>query len=215
MPSDPHSYVGSGFRRTSTSRTLTNRTVDIVVKIGGSLLANTTQLDATLETIARAACDARLLVVPGGGPFADTVRDIDRRIGLPDTTAHWMAVLSMDQYGHLLAWRLQDAMLIWEPSEITAAHQKGRVPVLAPSRWLREMDPLPHTWDVTSDSIAAWVAGAVAAVRLVLIKPVSGAAVDPHFPRALPEGIQYLIVAADQLDVLRFALSNGSSCKSG
>ena len=46
----------------------------------------------------------------------------------------------------------------------------GRVPVLAPSRWLREADPLPHSWDVTSDSIAAWVAGQAGASTLVLVK---------------------------------------------
>jgi len=210
--SDPHPDVVSGFSRTLNGRTLTDRprtsrAVDIVVKIGGSLLADTTQLDATLETIAQAACDARLLVVPGGGAFADAVRDIDRRIGLPDTTAHWMAVLGMDQYAHLLASRLHNAVLICEPSETTAAHDEGRVPVLAPSRWLREMDPLPHSWDVTSDSIAAWVAGAVGAARLVLVKPVSLADVDPYFTRVLPEGIESVIIGADKLDDLRSALS--------
>ena len=47
----------------------------------------------------------------------------------------------------------------------------GRVPVIAPYRWLREADPLPHSWDVTSDSIAAWLASALGAARLVLVKP--------------------------------------------
>ena len=64
----------------------------------------------------------------------------------------------------------------------------GRVPVLAPSQWLREADPLPHSWDVTSDSIAAWVAGAVGARELVLVKPAGAAGadtVDPYFSRVL------------------------------
>ena len=43
--------------------------------------------------------------------------------------------------------------------------------VLAPSRWMRAADVLPHDWDATSDSVAAFVAGALDAERLVLIKP--------------------------------------------
>jgi aspartokinase-like uncharacterized kinase len=202
MSSQP--YVVSGFSRTNR----TSRTVDTVVKVGGSLLANTTQLDAVLETIALVARDRRLLVVPGGGPFADVVRDVDRRIGLPDTAAHWMAVLGMDQYGHLLASRLKTGMLICDPGVITATYDRGRVPVLAPSRWVREADPLPHSWEVTSDSIAAWVAGAVAAARLVLVKPTSLADVDSYFARALPDGVQHIIVGADHVEDLRLALSN-------
>ena len=95
------------------------------------------------------------------------------------------------------------------PKAFGAAVHAGFVPVLAPSRWLREAGPLPHTWDVTSDSIAAWVAGAVGARRLVLIKPpnaVGGNLVDGHFSRALPAHVTPVIVAADQVDRLHSAL---------
>ena len=50
---------------------------------------------------------------------------------------------------------------------------RGRVPVLLPAALLAS-DPLPASWEVTSDSIAAWVAGAAHAARLVLVKPVEG-----------------------------------------
>jgi aspartokinase-like uncharacterized kinase len=76
------------------------------------------------------------------------------------------------------------------------------LPILAPSTWLRRSDPLPHSWDVTSDSIAAWVAGEVGAERLVLAKAAKAdlsALVDPHFARALPEGIEALIVEPSEL----------------
>ena len=46
--------------------------------------------------------------------------------------------------------------------------------MLLPAALLAEHDPLPESWDVTSDSIAAWVAGAAGASRLVLLKPVPG-----------------------------------------
>ena len=85
----------------------------------------------------------------------------------------------------------------------------GRVPVLAPSRWLRDADPLPHSWDVTSDSLAAWIAGVVGARRLVLIKPpgASGQVVDAYFSGTLPASVKAVIVTADRLDELRSALS--------
>jgi probable H4MPT-linked C1 transfer pathway protein len=183
--------------------------IEIVVKLGGGVLAHAGHFDAALAAIGAAAGDRRLLVVPGGGLFADAVRQVDRRLRLSDDAAHWMAVLAMDQYAHLVTARLAGSVLVTEKREIATAHEAGLVPVLAPSRWLREADPLPHSWDVTSDSIAAWVAGAVGARRLVLIKPPNAAGgdlVDGYFSRALPPQLTTVIVGADQVDALHAAL---------
>jgi aspartokinase-like uncharacterized kinase len=190
--------------------------VDAVVKIGGGVLEDIEAFDAALSAVAGVARSQKLLVVPGGGPFADAVRAVDRRLGLSDTAAHWMAVLAMDQSAHLISERLAGARFVQEPGEISRAIDADRVPVLAPSRWLRETDPLPHSWDVTSDSIAAWVAGYLGARRLVLVKPRgaggAGAAVDPYFARALPAGVKATVVPADRLDLLRSALLAPASC---
>src|SRR5216110_1201780 len=100
-----------------------------------------------------------------------------------------MAVLGMDQYAHALAARLPDAALVDGDGGISAAVQARRLPVLAPYRWLRAADPLPHTWEVTSDTIAAWLAGALGARRVVLIKPIHSEGkklVDGYFLRSLP-----------------------------
>jgi aspartokinase-like uncharacterized kinase len=186
--------------------------VDTVVKFGGGVLQDAEHFDAAVTAIAAAALERRLLVVGGGGPFADTVRRIDLRLRLPDDTAHWMAVLAMDQYAHLLAARIAGAVLVVQPHEITDALTTSaprKIPVLAPYRWLRETDPLPHAWTVTSDSIAAWVAGAVGARRLVLVKPAGasgGDLVDAHFSRALPPAVTCAIVPASRLDALHSAL---------
>ena len=97
-----------------------------------------------------------------------------------------MAVLGMDQYAHLIASRLPGATLVSDAAAIADAVRSGRVPVLAPSSWLRRADPLPHSWSVTSDSIAAWVARAVGARDLLVIKPPHAAGadlVDPYFAR--------------------------------
>jgi len=184
--------------------------VETVVKFGGGVLADVEHFDAVLRAIGAAASARPLLIVPGGGPFADTVRDIDRRIGLSDTAAHWMAVLAMDQYAHLIAARLPGAVVVEDLREIAAALGTRFVPVLAPSRWMRETDPLPHSWDVTSDSIAAWVAGRLGARRLVLVKPprASGESLmDAYFSRALPAHVTPTVIPADEIDALRSALS--------
>ena len=182
--------------------------VDVVVKLGGGLLAQPAHFDAVLAAIGKAASERRLLIVPGGGLFADAVRLADRQFTLSDDAAHWMAVLAMDQYAHLIVSRLAGSVLVAHPDEAAAAFGVGRLPVFAPSRWLREADPLPHSWDVTSDSIAAWVAGVIGARRLVLVKPAGarGGSVDRYFHRALPAHVTSAIVAADQLDALSVAL---------
>jgi 5-(aminomethyl)-3-furanmethanol phosphate kinase len=184
--------------------------VDIVVKVGGGLLASPGHLDAVLAELASAASTRRLLVIPGGGPFADAVREVDRELALSDEAAHWMAVLAMDQYAHLLVSRLRTGGIVSDAAAIAAQLDQGRLPVLAPFRWLRDADPLPHSWDVTSDSIAAWFAGEVGARRLVLVKPLGAGdqAVDPYFHRVMTPGMAFPhVVPADQIGALRGSLT--------
>ena len=194
------------------TRSATSPLVETVVKLGGGVLVSAEILEGVLSVVVVAAQSQSLLIVPGGGPFADAVRDVDRRLGLSDAAAHWMAVLAMDQHGHLIADRLPNARLVTEPRQITGAIAARQIPVLAPFRWLVDADPLPHSWEVTSDSIAAWVAGRVGARRLVLVKPrsveSSSTPVDPYFPHALPASVASVIVAADQIDRLRAACSD-------
>ena len=183
--------------------------VAVVVKVGGSLLTATDHFHSIVAEIAAAARHVPLLVVPGGGPFADVVRDTDRSLTLGDDAAHWMAILAMDQYAHAITSQLPDSVLVTRVEDIGHAFAGQRIPVLAPYAWLRDEDPLPHSWDVTSDSIAAWVAGQLGAQRLVLVKPAGASGpeiVDRCFERFLPPQIEATIVAADQIELLRSAL---------
>ena len=179
--------------------------IDVVVKIGGSLLQRVEEFDRVLGVVAEFGRARRLLIVPGGGAFADAVRAVEARVRLSDDAAHWMAILAMDQHAHLIAERLVHGALVARATEIADVQSSARIPVLAPYRWLREADPLPHSWEVTSDSIAAWFAHAVGAPQLVLIKP-SGASggdvVDRYFSRALQPGVSSACVPADEIDSL-------------
>lgn len=132
----------------------------IVLKIGGSLF------DSAREMLKRVAAEGQdVLVVPGGGAFADKVRDVYCTTTLSDDAAHWMALLAMDQYGYYLS----DGTGIPLADTITG---KGTRIALA-YEILRKDDALPHSWDVTSDTVAAWMAKKTKA-RLVKATDVDG-----------------------------------------
>jgi aspartokinase-like uncharacterized kinase len=152
--------------------------VDVVIKVGGALMRDPAAFACAAAGLGQLRRDARVVLVPGGGPFADAVRDADRKLGLGNDAAHWMAVMAMDQYAHVLGARIPRAVVIRNPRRVTAAHSAGRVPVLAPYRWLRRADPVSHSWDATSDSIAAWIAITLGSAHLVLLKPAAGAVRD-------------------------------------
>jgi len=179
---------------------------DVIVKVGGGLLSTAGDLDGVLAALSALARWCRLLIVPGGGPFADAVRAVDRNRAIPDDAAHWMAVLAMDQYAHLLAARLDGAEIVADLVETRSALAAHRIPVLTAYKWLRDEDPLPHTWDVTSDSIAAWVARVSGAREIVLVKPrgATGDLLDAYFARAIPSHVRTTIATAEQVgDVFR------------
>jgi len=179
--------------------------VDVVIKVGGSLLRDAAAYACVIDALRACSRQARVLVVPGGGPFADAVRDVDRHLTVGADEAHWLAIQAMDQHAHLLASRIPRAVVVRSPGEIDVALAAERMAMLAPSAWLRKDDPLPHSWDVTSDSIAAWVAGRVGARALALVKAeVAGEGssdsnvngyVDPYFASAIPLGVDVTVVA--------------------
>jgi aspartokinase-like uncharacterized kinase len=145
---------------------------ETVLKIGGSL-SRGSGLNALCETISRLGERHRLVVVPGGGAFADQVRQAYRRYALDETSAHKMALLAMDQYGYVLHHLISGSCLT-AGLEVACEASKTCVGILLPSSLLTSADSLPHSWQVTSDTIAAWIAQAAHCPRLVLLKDVDG-----------------------------------------
>jgi 5-(aminomethyl)-3-furanmethanol phosphate kinase len=144
-----------------------------VIKVGGSL-SRGKGLPALCEEISRLGKRHALLIVPGGGDFAEQVREADRRFRLDASAAHSMALLAMDQYGYILNQLIADSCLTADLDCARKSAESGRVAILLPSAIVVKEDPLPYSWKVTSDSIAAWLAQRTGCRRLILLKDVDG-----------------------------------------
>lgn len=172
----------------------------LVVKLGGSA-AYHVEMQCWLGAIAQAAMP--LVLVPGGGPFADQVREAQEKMRFSDRAAHFMAVLAMEQMGLALTEmhaRLTPARSL---ADIETALSQGKIPVWLPYELLREARDVPESWDMTSDSLSAWLAGRLEASSLLLIKQTDAIAgsvqelvemgiVDPLLPQMLGECVLHV-----------------------
>jgi aspartokinase-like uncharacterized kinase len=134
----------------------------ILIKLGGSLIQSARTIVKDLIGYTNSTSET-IVIFPGGSIFADTVR----RVNPGEESAHWMAVLAMEQYGYYLADGTGTELIY--SLEIP---DKGTY-ILLPYRILKEKDELPHTWDVTSDTIAAWFALHLGA-RFIKVTDVDG-----------------------------------------
>jgi len=150
----------------------------LVVKVGGSLFDRTAPLLGIFREVGRP-----VLIVPGGGKFADLVRRLD----VSEDAAHWMAIAGMEQFGWYIASHGVPAV-----STLTLP---SKMAVFLPYCALRKADPLPHSWDVTSDTIAAWVAHELSA-DLLLLKSVDGI----HHRRKLLSRVEDPSITSDEVD---------------
>jgi aspartokinase-like uncharacterized kinase len=137
-----------------------------IVKLGGSL-ADSAGLTLWLETLSQ----IHVVIVPGGGPFADAVRNAQARWHFDGLTAHHMAILAMRQYGRMLTGLCP--RLLAASSLKGLAQQRGQAKVWLPSPEALDAAGIPASWDITSDSLAAWLAGQMDATHLLLVKSVT------------------------------------------
>ena len=137
----------------------------IIIKFGGSLLSDAQNLHHLAQIIAGSP---QALIVPGGGPFADLVRHYGTLLHLSEETCHFMAISAMDQYGYILR-EYMPGCRIFSCSPFLA-----QVPE----------EELPRSWDITSDSIAAYIAREMNASMLIVLKSID---IGPHLNEALNE----------------------------
>jgi aspartokinase-like uncharacterized kinase len=172
-----------------------------VIKLGGSLLDWPEWPTQFRRWLARQP-EARNILIAGGGALADEVRRRDSVVGLDPSTAHWLAIGAMSTNIAAVRRLLPEAMCADRWEDIQPSNESGSLIAFCPRDFLRRIEPsapgsrLPHSWDVTSDSIAARLAAVLGAQELVLLKSASPPPevtslwqlaqvgyVDPCFPR--------------------------------
>jgi aspartokinase-like uncharacterized kinase len=160
----------------------------IVVKVGGSLFDHP-RLRSGLRAYLESLAPDELMLVPGGGDFADAVRKLDRIHGLSEEVSHALALRAMTVSAEFLA-RLLDIPTIGSQIHIPNAYEFAAQDLSNPGA-------LPASWNVTSDSIAARMAVVLGAKRLILLKSVDippglswqeaakRGSVDSYFPNVI------------------------------
>jgi aspartokinase-like uncharacterized kinase len=148
--------------------------LEAVLKIGGSLSKKPTKLKKLCIKLSELAKDYRLTIVPGGAEFADTVRYAYKLFSLSEGIAHKMAILAMEQYGFLLSDITPNSKITNTIKNCVKLSKKGFLPILLPHWLIYKKNPFKPSWDVTSDSIAVYVARLLKAKNLILIKDVDG-----------------------------------------
>lgn len=174
----------------------------IVVKVGGSLLG-WPEFPARLRQHLDRSRHERLVLIVGGGRAADLIRELDVLHDLGESRSHALALRALDLTAHLVDSLVPGLSVVERTDELADVWRRGRVPLLAPRWFLETIDrnstePLPESWEITTDSIAAHVALHLGAEELRMLKSrgagglksksraeaaVAGL-VDPEFPRA-------------------------------
>ena len=94
----------------------------------------------------------------GGGEFANLIRKYNDEINFSDETNHWTAIDCMDIIAKLVNDKVESTKLAYSLDEVNDISDEGLTPIFVVSEFLRKEDPFECSWDVTSDSIAAYVA---------------------------------------------------------
>lgn len=148
--------------------------MDAVIKVGGSLVEDFPALAILCQELGLLAKAHRILIVPGGGEFADIVRIYHRRFSLSDVIAHKMAILGMDQFGLFLSDLTPNSQVTYMLDEAENLSSAKVLPIFLSSILLFQNNKLEFSWDVTSDSIAAYIADLLHSKKLILITSVDG-----------------------------------------
>jgi aspartokinase-like uncharacterized kinase len=144
----------------------------IVVKVGGSLF-DLPDLRERLHAVLAQLGNTKVLLVAGGGATAEAVRALDRVHRLGEEALHWLAIQAMSVNARFLQALLPEASLVGEVADPACAsgwYVLDALPFFQADE-CRD-NPLPHRWDVTSDSLAVRAAMVAQARELMLLKSI-------------------------------------------
>ncbi|MEQ1486190.1 uridylate kinase [Methyloglobulus sp.] len=144
----------------------------IVIKLGGSLLQSGL-FQQCLDKVESCYQGRTVVIVPGGGVFADQVRSLQQQLQFDDRTAHLMAILAMQQMALLIKGLKPRFKIAASISEINKQSNQHNAVIWSPDVVELDNAEIPSSWDITSDSLAAWLAKTLDADELILVKSVN------------------------------------------
>ena len=150
-----------------------------VVKIGGSLQESGC-LSAWLNCLVKFGA-GRVVIVPGGGKFADAVRQDQIKYGFDDVKAHKLALLAMEQYAQLLNSIVPELQCVSDLDSINSCLRNNQVPVWLPYKMIEGEKEIPASWEAGSDALAIWLAKQLDSQSVILVKSVK---LPKHFSDA-------------------------------
>ncbi|MBZ9570785.1 delta 1-pyrroline-5-carboxylate synthetase [Methanobrevibacter sp. TMH8] len=110
------------------------------------------------------------MIIIGGGEFANLIRKYDGITRFSNHITHETAIDSMDIIAKLLNDKFDFTKLVYSIEDAENSLNDGFIPILACSKILKENEDnneIPHSWDMTSDSISAYIANLLKAKLLI------------------------------------------------
>ena len=154
----------------------------LLAKIGGKIIEHPEQLRSTLNQFKILLFEKKkfdnVILIPGGGSYANFVRVLDNKLKIGDTLSHWMAIYSMNWNGIAISDLYEEINCITDINELKKT--KARISIFLPFDFLYKTDKLPHNWSVTSDSITIYIAYILNLKKCFLIKNIDGIFIKNH-----------------------------------
>ncbi len=148
---------------------------NVIFKIGGKILENFEDLNSTISQLTQLydkGSVKKIILIPGGGTLANFIRKVYSELKFTEDLGHWMGVMSMNYNGIELGKKFPELDVIENVNRLKKLDRSFSI--FLPYRFLKEIDRLPHSWDVTSDSITLFLAKELEIPHCFLIKDVEG-----------------------------------------
>ncbi|MHA1212950.1 MAG: amino acid kinase family protein, partial [Candidatus Heimdallarchaeota archaeon] len=158
------------------------RTVDqftTLIKVGGSITERGSR--SQIKELGQIITEqyekwGNFIIIPGGGIFAEVIRDIQKQYSITDEVAHWMAILAIDQHGLLLSNYIPKSEII-DLNKLRMLDKNSRqmkVPILEVYEFAKDYSKLEHSWNTTSDALACEIALFLGVKKIIFVKDIDG-----------------------------------------
>ncbi len=136
-----------------------------IIKIGGSWIKNS-NLEKLIKLLVNLE-NQKFVIIPGGGIFADSVRESSKINNIPDNVSHFMALKSTEIFGYMIK-SFERKIHITE--SIDNFKEKN---LWLPSKILKNEKNFKKDWESTSDSVATWLYSKISSRGLIFVKSIS------------------------------------------